>query len=89
MSLFSRLFGGGAKPETPAEMHEGFRIVPTPLAEGGTYRLSARIEKEIDGETRVHTLLRADTFQNAEEAARFSVLKARQVIDQMGEAIFR
>ena len=94
MSLFSKLFGGGKpkpqpEPEAEAETYEGFRIIPTPQSESDGYRLGARIEKEVDGETKVHHLLRADVLRSLEEARSFSIRKAKQVIDEQGERIFR
>jgi len=94
MSLFSKLFGGGKskpkpEPEFDTETYEGFRITPAPRQENDGYRLGARIEKEIDGEVKVHHLLRADVLRSLEEAHRFSVMKAKQVIDEQGERIFR
>lgn len=90
MSLFSKLFGGGgsAASEPEPETYEGFRIFPEPIKESGGYRLGARIEKEVGGETRVHQLIRADVFQSEDEAVNFSVSKAKQMIDQMGEGLF-
>ncbi|MCB1358831.1 MAG: hypothetical protein KDK53_20805, partial [Maritimibacter sp.] len=74
MSLFSKLFGGGSAASEPEpETYEGFRIFPEPIKESGGYRLGARIEKEVGGETRVHQLIRADVFQSEEEAMKFSV----------------
>ena len=89
MSLFSKLFGGGAAPAAPEpETYEGFRIFPEPIKEGGGYRLGARIEKEVGGETRVHHLIRADVFQAEDEAVKYSLSKAKQMIDQQGERLF-
>lgn len=89
MSLLSRLFGGSAKSKGPApEQYKGFTITPEPIAESGGYRLAARIEKEVDGKTLHHHLIRADTLHSAEEAAEAAVLKSRSLIDQMGEKLF-
>jgi hypothetical protein len=89
MSLLSRLFGGGAaRPETPPETHKGFSIRPTPIREGGRYRVSARIEKEVGGVPKTHTLIRADVMDSEDEAATVSVAKARQMIDEQGERLF-
>lgn len=88
MSLFSKLFGGGASAPEP-ETHEGFRIFSAPQKEAGGYRLGARIEKEVGGETKVHQLIRADVFQSADEAGAYAVAKAKQLIDQLGEDLFR
>jgi len=92
MSLLSRLFGGksGDKPapEQPGEEYKGCRITPTPIKEGGQYRISARIEKVVDGQTLRHDLIRADTVGSLEEATSLSLNKARQVIDQIGDRVF-
>jgi len=45
MSLFSKFFGSGKRSEPERVAYEGFDIFPEPMAEGGKYRLSARIEK--------------------------------------------
>ncbi|MDW3181307.1 HlyU family transcriptional regulator [Roseobacter sp.] len=89
MSILKKLFGGRPAPEAPTETYEGFRISATPVAEGNTYRVSALIEKDVDGETLSHRLIRADTVQGLEEAQKACFRKAKQVIDEQGERIFR
>ena len=91
MSIFSRLFGGGgaAVKEAKAETYKDFRITPTPVAEGNTYRVSATIEKDVEGETKTHKLMRADTIQGLDEATAACLRKAKQVIDEQGDRIFR
>ena len=95
MSFLKKLFGGGGEASAPAEpkvaaeeTYEGFRIAATPMKEGAQYRLAAEVSKEIGGETRTHRLVRADLFASEEDAARFALVKARQMIDEQGEAIF-
>lgn len=94
MSIFSKLFGGGSKSDEPAkksakpETYKDFRIFPEPIRDGGQYRVAARIEKEVDGETKTHQLIRADTIGDADTAAEASLNKARQVIDEQGERLF-
>ena len=88
MSLFSKLFGGGAPKDAEPETYEGFRIFPEPMKEAGGYRLAARIEKEIGGETRSHRMIRADVYSGQDEARAASVAKAKQMIDQMGDGLF-
>ena len=90
MSLFSKLFGGG-KSQTEAEPpteYSGFRITPKPLREGNEYRVAALIEKDVDGATKTHHLVRADTMSDPEVAKQVSVTKAKQMIDQQGDRIF-
>ena len=90
MSLFSKLFGGGgSRPEPEAEVYKDFRITPDPIREGGTFRIAARIEKEIGGEVKTHQLIRADTLEDQTAAAEASAAKARMLIDEQGDAIFR
>jgi hypothetical protein len=92
MSILSRLLGKHAKPEARAEVSETykeFRIIAVPQPDEGGYRVGARIEKEIGGEVKVHRLVRADTVRGLDEAEAFSIRKAKQVIDEQGEAIFR
>ena len=89
MSLLKKLFGGSdAAKEPEFEEYEGFRIYPEPMKESGGYRLAARIEKEVDGEARVHRLIRADVFNASEGAAKAALDKAKILIDQMGEKLF-
>ncbi len=91
MSLFKRLFGGGSGGTISAaepEDHNGFRIFPAPVKEGGQYRLGARIVKEVDGTEKTHHLIRADTFADPDHASEAAIVKAKQLIDQMGERLF-
>lgn len=89
MSLLSRLFGGGApKPGHSPETYKGFTITPDPAREGSRFRIGARIEKEIGGEVKSHTLIRADTLDDEEAAVAASLGKARQVIDEQGDRLF-
>jgi len=88
MSIFSKLFGSGSTPEPEPETHNDFRIFPEPRSDAGGYRIAGRIEKEIDGEMKTQTFLRADICQSREEADRLSILKAKQIIDEQGEKLF-
>ena len=85
MSLFSKLFGGSSKSEQPSsEDYNGFTIIEHPMPEGTQFRLSVRIEK--DGKS--HHLIRADTLGSQDAAHEAAVLKAKQLIDQMGDRLF-
>ena len=92
MSLFSRLFGGGGREPTKTEVtaveYCDCRIYPDPIKEGSQHRVAARIEKDIDGETRTHQLIRADTIAERDVAVEASVSKAKQVIDEQGDRLF-
>lgn len=88
MSLLSRLFGGGSKPEPQPELYKDVRIFPEPIKEGAEYRLAARLEKDFGDTVKTHQLIRADCFSSLEKAQEGALLKARQVIDQQGDRIF-
>ncbi len=90
MSIFSKLFGGGKpKPQAEPIHHNDCLIYPEPQSEQGGFRVAARIEKDFDGETKTHQLIRADKCQSMEEAVETSSLKAKMLIDQQGDSIFR
>ena len=90
MSLFSKLFGGGGSsaPEPEAIDYNGYAVTPAPIREGTRYRVSAKIVKEVDGEIRTHTLIRADTIDDLETAVEASLGKAKMLIDQQGDRLF-
>lgn len=90
MNLLSRLFGKTAAPAKAVEpvLYKDCRIFPQPMPEGSTFRIAARIEKDFDGVTKTHQLIRADTRTSLEEASTASVDKAKVAIDQLGDTIF-
>ena len=92
MSFWKSLFGGGApKAEKPAprEDYNGYTIEAKPFAEGGQFQLAGRITKTIDGAVKEHSFVRADRFSSMEDAESFTFVKARQIIDQSGDKIFK
>lgn len=90
MSFLKKLFGGGsASSEAASEMHEGYIITPKPMGEGGQFRLCAEIRKEVDGEMKTHRLIRADMFASADQASQAAISKAKQVIAEQGDRMFR
>lgn len=91
--FLSRLFGGGkGNDNTPAgerETYKGFVIEPRPKGGSGTYNIAGVIRKDGEPDGPSHEFIRADTFTNVEDAIRFSVIKAKQIIDEQGERLFR
>ena len=82
--------GGESEPEgaEPVE-HEGFAIVATPRKASGGWSTEGRIRKEVDGETKEVHFIRADTSTSRDAAIALSVSKARKIIDEQGERVFR
>ena len=92
MSFWKNLFGGGGEAKeaapAPGEDYKGFTIRATPMSVGSEYQLAGRIEKEIDGEMKVHEFVRADRLNSRDEAVSFALAKARQIIDEQGNGLF-
>ncbi len=93
MSFFKKLFGGsegsgGGAKATSRETYKDFIIEASPMAEGGQYRLRAFIVESEAEDARRATVIRADLFASADQATEFAVMKAKQVIDEQGAAVF-
>ena len=102
MSFLKSLFGLGtsavatgtaAAPVTApvtvqSAEHGGCLIEAQPYAAAGQFQCAGLISKEIAGTRREHRFVRADRFASRDEAASFSLTKARQIIDQQGHRLF-
>lgn len=95
MGFFSKLFGGGGDgggapaPTAEVEDYKGFQIQPAARRQGSQWLTAGIIRKEVDGEMKEHTFLRADTHGSQKDADDFSLVKGRQIVDEQGERIFR
>ena len=93
LGFLKNLFGGGAgarmpEPADPVE-YEGFTIVATPRRAGSGWSTEGRIRKDVDGETKEVHFIRADTSPSRDAAVTLSASKARKIIDEQGERMFR
>jgi hypothetical protein len=90
MSFWKSLFGGGEPKAVAArtEDYKGFTIAAAPYPEGGQYQLAGTITKDVGGTLKEHKFVRADRFSSAEDAIEFTLVKARQIIDQQGDKLF-
>ena len=96
LGFLKNMLGGGSgdgserEPDgaEPVE-HEGFTIVATPRKASGGWSTEGRIRKDIDGETKEVHFIRADTSTSRDAAITLSVSKARKIIDEQGERVFR
>jgi len=89
-ALWSRFVGGGtADAAAEAIEYNGYRIRPAPYASKGQYQTAGTIEKEVAGERKEHRFIRAETHPSRDQAVEFSIAKAKQIIDEQGERIFR
>jgi hypothetical protein len=95
MSFLKSLFGLGGKSADAAQPavakeieYKGFAIAATPYKEGGQYQTAGRITKEIAGERKEHSFIRADRFSSLDEAVDCALSKGRQIIDEQGDRLF-
>jgi hypothetical protein len=90
MSFWKSLFGGGAAEPvaSPGEEYKGFVIRATPQSVGSEYQLAGTIEKEIGGELKTYSFVRADRMSSRDDVVGMAVAKGRQIIDEQGERIF-
>ena len=88
--FLARLFGGSAAapPEEYPVEYNGYRIRPSPFPRLGQYQTAGVIEKEIGGEVKEHRFVRAETHSSHEEAIAYSIVKAKQIIDEQGDRVF-
>jgi hypothetical protein len=89
--ILKKLFAGAAAPQAPPVdpvEFDGYIITPTPIKEPGGWRVGGRIEKSIDGEQRSYKFIRADVCSGVQDTVETSVLKAKRLIQERGEAIF-
>jgi hypothetical protein len=93
MSIWKTLFGGGARGGAEPKAGEtveynGFTVTAAPFQDGGKWLTAGTISKEIAGEAKTHRFVRADSHATFEQAAAFSLDKARQIVDLMGDRLF-
>jgi hypothetical protein len=89
---FLRGLGGdkaGKTVEHEAVEYKGFSIVPTPRKAQGGWTTEGTISKAAGDETRSERFIRADMLMSEEDAVAYSVNKAKKIIDEQGERLFR
>jgi hypothetical protein len=88
MSFLKKLFGGGKAEEVaavaPSQQYKGYVIRATPFKDKERFQVCGVIAKEIDGEIRENTFIRADSSPMRDDAVEMTFFKARQIIDQGG-----
>jgi hypothetical protein len=89
------LFGGGSDggkvdtPAAPAAEYKGYRIVAAPSKEGSQFRIAGTIEKDAPDGVKRHEFIRADVYANWDDAVAVTTSKAKQIIDQLGDRMFK
>ena len=68
--------------------YKGYTIRPAARRQGSQWLTEAIITKVIDESERKHRLIRAETHSTKDDADAHSILKAKQIIDQLGDRLF-
>ena len=91
MAIWDKWFKSVATDDTPVKTieYKDFTIAALPYKDGGQYQLAGRITKQIDGEIKTYSFVRADKFTDIETASDIALSKGQLIIDQMGEGIFK
>ena len=91
-AAWTRLAGGTATrssgPDITPVAYQGYRILAAPIPEKGQYRTAGTIEKDTPEGVKTHKFVRADVAPSRESAVEFSIGKAKQIIDQLGDSMF-
>ena len=89
-TLLARFGGGAAAPEAPSEAveYKGYRIRPAPFRDGSQFQTAGTIEKDTAAGPREHRFVRAEKHPSRDDAVEFSLMKAKQIIDQQGDRLF-
>ena len=76
------------KPMASVEF-EGYSIEPVTHEEQGKFYTAGRISKSFDSGVKTQSFIRADTHTSRESAAEHAVQKAKQIIREQGDKLFR
>ncbi len=89
-----RLTGGGGAEDTdaaagPALAYYGYTIQPAPRRDRGQWLTAGMISKDFPDGPKSQYFVRAETHASPELASEFAVIKAKQIIDERGDLLFK
>src|SRR5262245_43679339 len=90
--FFRSLFGGGtagAAQEADATEYNGYTIQPAPRREAQGWLTVGTIAKRFPEGVKEHHFIRADTSSSWDDAVNLTVRKAKQIVDEQGDRMFR
>lgn len=93
IKFLQRLLGGNPGPSEPEvaarEHYKGFDLSAAPIREGAAWRVAGSIVKDMEGVPKQHEFVRADTYPNRDDAIATSLQKARLLVDERGDGLFK
>ncbi|QDG76491.1 HlyU family transcriptional regulator [Labrenzia sp. PHM005] len=88
-SLFGTSEGGQKTGSSVSVDYDSYTIIAEPQQSGGQWQVRGRIEKQVGEDLKSHVFIRADTLPGESEAANEMIRKAKLMIDQQGDTIFK
>lgn len=89
-AALGRLSAPAEAPPIPTVEYKGYRIHPAPYRNNnGAYQTAGTVEKDTPDGVRRHEFVRADTYDSRDDAIAFTISKAKQMIDQLGDRLFK
>lgn len=92
---FLRTLGFGKEQDdasvipSEAVSYKGYMIIPTPRKVDTGWTTEGKISKEIGGVLKSQRFIRVDTHSDRNEAITLSILKAKKIVDEQGDGLFR
>jgi len=97
MSFLKSLFGGRSAAEgggggkeilgDPVD-YNGFIIRAAPFKSDEQYQTAGIVAKNVSGVRKEHRFIRADRHNTLNDALEFSLVKAKKLVDELGERMF-
>lgn len=89
-AAFGRLAAPAEAPAIETIEYKDYRIYPAPYRNNnGAYQTAGTVEKNTPDGVKKHEFVRADTYDNRDDAVSFTISKAKQMIDQLGDRMFK
>ncbi len=77
-------------PENEATVeYKGYTIRPLPRQQGSQWLTAGVIKKQFADGVKEHPFIRADNHSTKDDADAFSLGKAKQIIDELGDKLFQ
>ncbi len=77
-------------PESEATVeYKGYTIRPLPRQQGSQWLPAGVIKKQFADGVKEHPFIRADNHSTKDDADAFSLGKAKQIIDELGDKLFQ
>jgi hypothetical protein len=69
--------------------YEGYTIRPAPRQDGGRWLTAGIVTKTFEDGVKEHHFVRAETHGDPEQATSFSIIKGKQIVDDLGDRMFK